>query len=1213
MNEQKRMPANSPPRFPQLAAELLAAWEAGQSTPSLDRFFPASGALLPEELVELCLIDQAFRWRTDGPLRVEDYLARYPQIAQDQELLLELAYGEMRARQQLGAPVRPEELEARFPALATRLREQWEVGMQLDQETVPLPPANPHEPVCVLHPSQAALQPQPPICALHRRGRMGPYELREVVAHGGMGVVFRACHEQLQRLVALKVMRPDRIANEADRRRFHNETVTIAQLDHPHIVPIYDVGEVEGVHYFTMKLMEGGDLQQHCRRYLDHPREAVRVMIDVAEAVHYAHQCGVLHRDVKPSNVLLDQAGKPHVTDFGLARRLDADSELADAEGLLGTPAYMAPEHLSAELGPLTVAADIYGVGAVLYVLLTGKPPFEGRDLLAMLEDIRSREPMSPRQLNPRVDADLEQICRKAMAKQPGDRYPSAQALADDLRRFLAGESVQARPLPWWHCRWRWIRRHPDLALVSAIVLLAAVFLLGLLGVQTMRLHATHRSLDQSLETVRQQEAETEVKRREAARLRNVAEQFQTQAATARAKAIADAALARESVYVAAMRQVETAWRAGDTVEFSRLLDQQLPAADEADVRGCEWFLLDRLYRPRPLRVPQRTAAIRCVGYAPDGRFLAAAGDPGQLQVVDTASGREVASWPCLSTVRDLAFSPDSHHVATVGDDGHLRLYPAEGGMPQSWPVSDLPVWHVAFVTGGPLVATCDQQGTVRLIDGRNGQGAATWSNEPGEVHSLTVAPHGRWLVVGQRDGWVILWDVARRDVVYRFRQATPGSIKCLAVSPDGTRLATGCTDNLLCVYRLSEPWAHETLLTGQFFDRLQRVAFSPDGQRVAGCDKNGSVRIWQLRDAAVGRGAEVSPPERAWQAHRGRAYGLAFDPRQPRLATGGHENHMAIWPLNVGGVALQTGESGQRTEAAHSLAFSPDARRLLVAAADGVQCWDAALGQRIRSLSLAGEPCDHVALACDGRYLAAGRDADRVVRVWQQDAHGYQRCWETADQACDQLVFSPDASWLAIANWTDDEVAVYESASGKLERSIPARQCRSVAFSPDARLLAFTEEDDIVIWDWTARQPAHRLRGHWSTVTYVTFRSDGSLLASCGRDRRINLWDVASGQLRCSMMGHRAFIRQVAFLGSDRLVSLGEDGTVLIWHAGFGMQLCSLHEDAGNPCFHMAVSPCHRWLALHLADGSIPLFDLARPPADAADRQPWAEPPALR
>jgi eukaryotic-like serine/threonine-protein kinase len=451
--------------------------------------------------------------------------------------------------------------------------------------------------------------------------------LGEAIAHGGMGVVFRARDVRLNRTVALKVMRPDRVSASADEHRFCRETVTVAQLDHPHIVPIYDVGEVEGVHYLTMKLMEGGDLQQHCRRWLDDPRGAARILIDVADAVHHAHQCGVLHRDVKPSNVLLDHAGKPYVTDFGLARRLDDRAPLAESGDLLGTPAYLAPEHLAPDRTPLTVAADVYGLGAVLYVLLTGRPPQDDSHLGTLLESIRDRDPVPPRQLNRRADADLQQICLKALAKQPADRYGSAREFAEDLRRYLAGVPVRARPLSWWQRRRRWMRQHPDLAIVSSVLLLTAALLLGLLGFQTMRLHSMRWSADRSLNVAKQREAEADANRREAAELRSIAEALQADAAEARADALAQHHLVRETAYAAAMHHAEMARQAGDTAGFSRWLDDQIPAEGQADVRGFEWFLLDRMHRPRPVRWTQLTAAVRCLAFSPDGRLLAAAGD----------------------------------------------------------------------------------------------------------------------------------------------------------------------------------------------------------------------------------------------------------------------------------------------------------------------------------------------------------------------------------------------------------------------------------------------------------------------------------------------------------------------------------------------------------------------------------------------------------
>jgi WD40 repeat protein len=272
----------------------------------------------------------------------------------------------------------------------------------------------------------------------------------------------------------------------------------------------------------------------------------------------------------------------------------------------------------------------------------------------------------------------------------------------------------------------------------------------------------------------------------------------------------------------------------------------------------------------------------------------------------------------------------------------------------------------------------------------------------------------------------------------------------------------------------------------------------------------------------------------------------------------------------------------------------------LLVAAQDGVQIWDWPSSRLLTRLSQDGQPYSQVAVSRDGQYLATALDARRVVSVYRKTPDGYQRLWETTDQACIQLAFSPDCDQLAVASWNDDAVAIYDSATGRTERTIPAKQCRGAAFSPDGRQLAFTEEDDVVVWDWATRQPSLRLRGHRSTAMSVAFSPDGRTLASCGRDRRVNLWDAKTGELRRSMMGHRDFLAEVVFVGDDRVVSLGEDGTVLVWHAGLGMLLCRLYEDRSNTCFHLAVSPDHRWLAFRMADGLVPLFEISRAPSSA-------------
>jgi serine/threonine-protein kinase len=312
----------------------------------------------------------------------------------------------------------------------------------------------------------------------------GGYELLGEVARGGMGVVYKARQPRLNRVVALKMIQAGRLASREEVERFRLEAEAVALLDHPNIVPIYEVGEVEGWNYFSMKLIEGDNLARHLGGYERRPRDAARLLLVVARAVGYAHQCGVLHRDLKPANILIDQQGQPHVTDFGLAKLLARDGKagegaLTGTGVVVGTPCYMAPEQ-AAGTRVLTTAADVYSLGAVLYELLTGRPPFKAETPLLTLFDAIGREPERPRAGRPWIDRDLETICLKCLEKEPGRRYGSANDLAAELERYLSGASIQAQPARGVEQFWRWCRRQPALAGMTALLVMVVAAALAL-------------------------------------------------------------------------------------------------------------------------------------------------------------------------------------------------------------------------------------------------------------------------------------------------------------------------------------------------------------------------------------------------------------------------------------------------------------------------------------------------------------------------------------------------------------------------------------------------------------------------------------------------------------------------------------------------------------------------------------------------------------
>jgi hypothetical protein len=395
------------------AAQLLQLWREGQR-PDVDAFLTQAGNLPSAELAAVVRVDQRQRWQAGERVLAETYFQKYPALRAGPDNAVDLVYNEFRLRERQGEQPALDEYVQRFPDFAEVLAAQVELHRAMMEEA-----------------PQAGGRPV-----------VAGYEIIGELGRGGMGVVFRARQTSLHRDVALKMILAGQFASAAEVQRFRTEAEAAAQLDHRHIVSIYEVGEQDGLPYFSMQLVKGASLGEHPAR---EPQVAVRLLAQVARAVHHAHQRGIIHRDLKPANILVDAQGEPHVTDFGLARRVEGGSRLTQTGAILGTPSYMAPEQAEGQKG-LTTAVDVYALGAILYELLTGRPPFQAATPLETLRHVLEREPEPLRVVNPRVDRDLELICLKCLAKDPHTRYASAEALAADLEHWLAGEPLTVRP-----------------------------------------------------------------------------------------------------------------------------------------------------------------------------------------------------------------------------------------------------------------------------------------------------------------------------------------------------------------------------------------------------------------------------------------------------------------------------------------------------------------------------------------------------------------------------------------------------------------------------------------------------------------------------------------------------------------------------------------------------------------------------------------------
>jgi tRNA A-37 threonylcarbamoyl transferase component Bud32 len=731
----------------------------------------------------------------------------------------------------------------------------------------------------------------------------GDYDLLAEVARGGMGVVYKARQRSLNRVVALKMVLGGGRVSATDRERFLVEARAVARLNHPHIVPIYEVGEHHGQSYFTMEFFAGDSLRGRIEEFRRDQRAISRLMATVARAVEHAHRRGILHRDLKPGNVLLDERREPHVTDFGLAKRLDEESDLTQAGAIVGTPSYMAPEQANAQ-ADLSTAVDVYGLGAVLYELLTGRPPFRGQTPMETLLSVMSGEPPRPRKLDGQVDADLETICLKCLAKDPLARYGSADALADDLERWLAGEPIQARRASLRERAVKWARRQPVLAGAfgaAAILALGCLVACGLswrnaelraeavsdLGHARQQLAAANddvekaKSLadkqrelaDRQKQLADEQKQLAEQTRGEVERLKQAAEVETAKAAAAQKQRELAEQQARRTLYAADMQLAHVAWQTEDMGTLSELVERYRDPAGQEDLRGFEWHYLNRQARGGRLawQASQEPGHFKTSGVAisPDGKTVATvftyyAGkttiktwsladgkllrtmDAGQATVTGlffTVQGRELVAvvHEELDVLRKRSVLQAAAKKKEKLDIGFLK----DQFEYRTWSLDqDDPPRVEPF---DPARLRC------RVSVGAIGSCLTQHEGEILSVLSLTTSPDGKYLALGgaaldHRFGFVaaprgrlILWDISR-GAVHGQAQSPRWIVEAAAFSPDGKRLAIGHEEGTIEVREVVTAGQPQRLIRhpGQVF----ALQFSPDSARLASGAGSGQVQL---------------------------------------------------------------------------------------------------------------------------------------------------------------------------------------------------------------------------------------------------------------------------------------------------------------------------------------------------------------------------------
>ena len=1022
-------------------------------------------------------------------------------------------------------------------------------------------------------------------------GQFGNYTLLAELGRGGMGIVYRAKDPSMNRLVAIKVIISGPFAGERELKRFQAEAEAAARLDHPHIVPVYEFGEIEGRRFLSMKLVEGVDLVKRMRGVPMESRAVAQLLSKLARAIHHAHQRGILHRDLKPANVLMDEQDQPHVTDFGLAKLKDRESDLTLSTDVLGSPNYMAPEQAAGKVDQLTTATDVYSLGAIMYETLTGRPPFKSPSPLETMRMVIETDPIPPRVLYSFADRDLETICLKCLTKEPAGRYGTALELAEDLERWLRLEPIRARPSRVPERVAKWMRRNPKVA--TLLLLLHVVFVVGISGIllMSLRLASANRAKQQANLQLQKNVRDFEWQRID--ELIATGKRPQALALLGRflRRDARDGAAARRLISM--LNQCNFALPAAaplqhsvgiNSLELSADGAHVLTAAADGKARVWDWqsgTLLATFEHPKAVTAAQYLADDRTIlttcqdGCArlwdvptqksvfvfpqagcrlgPTRRLAAIRPGEVSMQLWDLTSRKPFGNeLRMASTVRSWVFSPDESLFAVAAMDGTAHI------------------WRVAEST--PLVSTVKVPGDITtalftpdsksialawgerigLWDAIQGVKRAEFQAHDAQVLQLGFTADAKRLVTSAYGRPLKIWDaVDFRPLGQPIEAEPPLPVFCL--SPDDRRIATSSQSGVCRLWDgfsglpLCEPFEHAGPVTG--------LEFSADGQRVFTASQDGTAEVWKIQNSSP---REFSAPTSDTVPC------ASFSP-DGRLIIRTSRHAAEVFDLQTGKIVGQAMPHGSDI---FRLAISPDGKTLATAGWDNVgKLWDLQTGKLLA-------PLKHIyrlfaiEFSPDGRFVASGA-SDHRARLFDAKTGELAGSEMVHPSEVNVVHFRADGKALLTA-CTDGGARLWSVPEGKELWSEPAWHKGSVwtaEFSRDGKYVVTASEDrTAVIRDALTGRPVAAPLRHDRGVATASFSPDGKWVVTCSADWTARVWESATGKPVSAVMRHRDKISLARFSPDGTLVLTGSnDGTARLWEARTGYPITEPLEHHGR------------------------------------------------